>query len=80
MYYGMPRLLKSGDTPTTVFGIQYFVLVPPNTEVENEVTTTGKKKEKKNQTLGLRHKQKKIGFFSHMYLIKQYFFDSVLLI
>lgn len=64
MYYGMPRrLLRSGDTPTTVFGIQYFVLVPPNTEVENEVTTTRGKKKIINQTLGLKHKQKKIVFF-----------------
>lgn len=78
MYYRTPRrLLRSGDTPTTVFGIQYFVLVLPNTEVENKVITTRKKKRKiKHWALGI----SKEFFFSHMYLIKQHFFDSVLLI
>lgn len=43
MYYRMPkRLLKSSNTPLSVFGIQYFMLVPPNTEVEDKVITTGK--------------------------------------
>lgn len=62
MCYRMPRrLLKSGDTPTTVFGIQYFVLVPPNTEVEHKVITTRKKKRKiKHWALGI---SKEIGFF-----------------
>lgn len=78
-YHRMPkRVLKSGDTPTTVFGIRYFTLVPPNTEVENKVITTRKKKRKiKHWALG---KSKEIGFFPHMYLIKQHIFDSVLLI
>jgi len=57
MYCRMPkRLLKSGDTPTTVFGIQYFVLVSPNTEVENRMITTRKKKKKnknKHWALGI---------------------------
>lgn len=54
MYYSMlKRLLKSGDTPTTVFGIQYFVLVPPNTEVENKVITTREKKKKEKSNIGL---------------------------
>lgn len=49
MHYSMSkRLLESGDTPTTVFGIQYFVLVPPNTEVENKVITTREKKKEKS--------------------------------
>lgn len=80
MYYRTPkRLLKSGDMPTTVFGIQYFVLVLPNTEVENKVITTGggRGRKIKHWALGI---SKEIGFFSHMYLIKQHFFDSVLLI
>lgn len=39
--------------------------VLPNTEVENKVITT--RGEKKNQTLGLRDKQRSRNFFSHTY-------------
>lgn len=65
VYYRMlKRLLKSGDTPTTVWHTGFHVSVP-NTEVENKVITTREKK--KNQTLGLRDKQVSRNFFSHMY-------------
>lgn len=63
MYYRMPkRLLKSSNTPLSLFGIQYFMLVPPNTEVE--VITTGKINKIKYWAL---HISKEIHVFSYVF-------------